>query len=66
MARAFNNLCRDKYRRLDMDWACRDDALMRASEMEALVDTARRAGVASDRVAWTGAVRPDEPAGDAV
>jgi pyruvate formate lyase activating enzyme len=61
---AFNNLCRDKYRRLDMDWACREDALMTAGEMEAFVDAARRAGVAADRVVWTGAVRPDEPAGD--
>jgi pyruvate formate lyase activating enzyme len=54
---AFNNLCRDKYRRLDRDWAFKDHALLIREVMERLADTARRSGVDPGIVHWSGSTR---------
>jgi pyruvate formate lyase activating enzyme len=39
---AFNNLCRDKYERLDKDWAYKDTGLTAQAQMEKLTGIARR------------------------
>jgi pyruvate formate lyase activating enzyme len=38
---AFNNLCRDKYERLDREWAYKNTGLTRKEHIEALTKTAR-------------------------
>jgi pyruvate formate lyase activating enzyme len=38
---AFNNLCRDKYERLDMDWAYKNTELTRREQIETLTAAAR-------------------------
>ncbi|MDR2630652.1 MAG: glycyl-radical enzyme activating protein [Spirochaetaceae bacterium] len=38
---AFNNLCRDKYERLDLDWAYKTAGLTRKEHIKALTQTAR-------------------------
>jgi len=55
---AFNNLCRDKYRRLDRDWLYTDQPLLTPVAMEHLADTARRSGVDPAIVHWSGSTRP--------
>lgn len=54
---AFNNLCRDKYRRLDLQWPFEDAPLLTRAEMDALQEIARGCGLPADRVAVTGAAR---------
>jgi len=54
---AFNNLCRDKYRRLDRDWLYTDQPLLTPETMERLADTARRSGVDPEIVHWSGSTR---------
>ena len=39
---AFNNLCRDKYERLDLDWAYKDSGLTEKAHIEKLTEIARR------------------------
>jgi pyruvate formate lyase activating enzyme len=51
---AFNNLCRDKYRRLGMSWELANTPLLSAAELEALTDCARRAVVNPEVVRATG------------
>jgi len=57
---AFNNLCRDKYRRLGMEWTYMDAGLLRREEMEVLAETARRSGVDPAIVQWSGATAMEE------
>ena len=57
---AFNNLARDKYARLGIDWAFADALLMTADEMEALAATAWATGVDPAIVHWSGATRSEE------
>ena len=52
---AFNNMCRDKYRRLDMVWDFADTPLMTEDELAALEATAKRSGVNPTIVVVTGA-----------
>ncbi len=52
---AFNNLCRDQYRRLGVEWAYADTPLMTASEVAACLATARASGLHAEILA-TGAV----------
>ncbi len=51
---AFNNTCRDKYRRLDRIFPLAAVGLLERSKMEALVEVARKEGL--DSVCWSGAV----------
>jgi pyruvate formate lyase activating enzyme len=53
---AFNNLCRDQYRRLGQGWAFADTPLMSADELQACRVVARASGLEAEIVA-TGAVR---------
>lgn len=54
---AFNNLCRDKYRRLDKDWAFKDCELIPKPRMEELAAVAKSSGVDQGIVHWSGATR---------
>ena len=49
---AFNNLCRDKYERLGMDWAFKDAKLMQRSRMEELAALAVSSG--APNAVWSG------------
>lgn len=56
---AFNNLGKEKYARLGMDWAYKNTGLMERKKMEALYQVARGSGVDADIVFWTGSVRSE-------
>jgi len=58
---AFNNLCRDKYLRLGLDWAFRDKPLLDRSFMERMAEVARASGVDPRIVRWSGATRLENP-----
>ncbi|HVO69972.1 MAG TPA: glycyl-radical enzyme activating protein, partial [Aggregatilineaceae bacterium] len=53
---AFNNLCRDKYERLRMDWAYADQPLMTAEALAHCAQVAKSSGVNPEIVIATGAV----------
>ncbi len=53
---AFNNLCRDKYKRLGLAWPLADLALPEKAQMEALADVARNV-VTPSIVSWSGSTR---------
>jgi pyruvate formate lyase activating enzyme len=57
---AFNNLCKDKYRRLGLEWALADSDLMSKSEMENLATVARNSGVNPDIVHWSGSTQVED------
>ena len=57
---AFNNLCKDKYERLDMDWQLNDIALIKKEKMERLYEVALSSGVNPETVMWTGAMKTEE------
>jgi pyruvate formate lyase activating enzyme len=57
---AFNNLCRDKYRRLGTEWQYGTSGLMKLEEMEALAAAARRSGIDPDIVRWSGSTELEE------
>ena len=54
---AFNNLCRDKYRRLGMAWGYASTALLTQADLEQAGVTARASGIDPERVYITGAVQ---------
>ena len=54
---AFNNICKDKYRRLGMDWEFVNSELMSRSAMENLTAVARNSGVDPDIVHWSGSTK---------
>ncbi len=56
---AFNNLCRDKYRRLGMAWDYAASPLLSAAELEELAECARRSGVEPGIVMATGATETE-------
>jgi pyruvate formate lyase activating enzyme len=56
---AFNNLCRDKYRRLGITWAYAETPLMSRGELDALTEAARSSGINPALVSATGAARTE-------
>ena len=54
---AFNNLCRDKYRRLDMTWPYQEATLLQQADLEQAGEWARASGIDPDLVFVTGASR---------
>jgi pyruvate formate lyase activating enzyme len=54
---AFNNLCRDKYRRLDMPWDFERTELLTRDFMESMADEARRVVGKPEIVHWSGMVK---------
>lgn len=57
---AFNNLCRDKYIRLGLDWILKDSLLLKKDFMETLAGAARSSGVDPGIVFWSGSTRLEE------
>lgn len=55
---AFNNLCRDKYERLYIDWKYKNEKLMTKKEMDNLLNIAKSYGL--KEVYWTGATRDEK------
>lgn len=59
---AFNNLCKDKYIRLDKQWEFEKTPLIEESFMNELTDIARKSGVDPEIVMWSGStVSPPNP-----
>lgn len=58
---AFNNLCRDKYRRLGRVWALAEAELLPRAELSALLETARECGLDPERVVLSGPARSEPP-----
>lgn len=54
---AFNNLCRDKYARLDMDWKFQSTALMTPAELDQARAWANSGGFDPQRIFVTGAAK---------
>lgn len=54
---AFNNLCRDKYSRLDMQWAFAETPLMSKHDLAAIELWAKDSGFNPERIFVTGAAR---------
>ncbi len=54
---SFNNLCRDKYIRLGMNWNFSDYDLLPESFMEHITRVAKRSGIDPGIVLWSGATR---------
>jgi pyruvate formate lyase activating enzyme len=54
---AFNNLCRDKYLRLDLDWAYKECELLSKPVMEEMAAIARSSGVDPEIVFWSGSTK---------
>ena len=54
---AFNNLCRDKYRRLGLEWAYQDTKLFTSEELNQLERWGKESGFPAERVFATGATR---------
>jgi pyruvate formate lyase activating enzyme len=57
---AFNNLCRDKYARLDLDWKFQSTLLMSPSELDQAKAWANLGGFDPQRTFVTGAARLEE------
>jgi pyruvate formate lyase activating enzyme len=57
---AFNNLCRDKYSRLDMDWTFKETSLMTQPELDQAGAWARSGGFDPQRIFVTGAAKLEE------
>jgi pyruvate formate lyase activating enzyme len=58
---AFNNLCRDKYLRLDQKWIFHDAELLTKDDMDTLTKTAKSSGVDPEIVFPTGLTRLQTP-----
>lgn len=56
---AFNNLCKDKYDRLDKKWELEKQALLRKGRMERLMRVALESGVDEKIVRWSGATKEE-------
>jgi pyruvate formate lyase activating enzyme len=54
---AFNNLCRDKYRRLSLHWEYETTPLLSRDELSQLENWARHSGFPAERISATGATR---------
>ncbi|MGA2641270.1 MAG: glycyl-radical enzyme activating protein [Spirochaetia bacterium] len=54
---AFNNLCRDQYKRLGILWAYAETPLMSRGELQECADQARSSGIDPDLVTVSGAAR---------
>jgi pyruvate formate lyase activating enzyme len=57
---SFNNLCRDKYMRLGLEWPFNNAPLLTKEFMEELAEIARDSGVDPDIVRWSGSTKLDD------
>jgi pyruvate formate lyase activating enzyme len=58
---AFNNLCRDQYSRLGLEWAYAETPLMTRLELAHCEQVAKSSGFHPERILATGATRAGEP-----
>ena len=58
---AFNNLCRDKYNRLGIDWKYASTPLLTSANLSRCEQAAKSAGLLPERVHATGATRAEKP-----
>ncbi|MBI5115079.1 glycyl-radical enzyme activating protein [Candidatus Poribacteria bacterium] len=61
---AFNNLCRDKYVRLGLDWPFKNAELLTKEFMEELAEIARDSVTKPEIVRWSGSTKLDEDKGE--
>ena len=54
---AFNNLCRDKYLRLDLEWKYKNQELLSKLYMGKMAAIAKNSGANPDIVYWSGSTR---------
>lgn len=57
---SFNNLCSDKYKRLDIKWDLENEPLLHKDEMEHLYQVAKKSGVDPKIVKWSGATKVED------
>ena len=57
---AFNNLCRDKYKRLGLNWEYMESDLLTQAFMENMATIARSSGVDPKIVHWSGSTKVEE------
>ncbi len=55
---SFNNLCKDKYERLDINWSLKDIHLMDREKIEKLYEVGKSTGVSN--VQWSGLTRQEK------
>ncbi len=60
----FNNLCKDKYKRLGLTWAFQHQALLDEHHIMELVSIARASGVDPDIVHWSGSTQLEKETTD--
>jgi pyruvate formate lyase activating enzyme len=53
----FNNLCKDKYTRLGIEWSFSDAELLEKAHIEKLTHTAKKSGVNPDIIFWSGSTK---------
>ena len=58
---AFNNLCRDQYLRLGLEWVYARTPLMSREELARCEEIAKSSGIRPEIVVASGATRPEEP-----
>lgn len=58
---AFNNLCRDQYTRLGLDWQYAATLLLTRQDLSHCGEMARLSGFPAERILTSGAVRPGDP-----
>jgi len=57
---AFNNLCKDKYLRLDLDWDYKDCELLSISFMQKIASIAKTSSLKPEIVHWSGSTKLEE------
>lgn len=57
---SFNNLCQDKYIRLDLDWEFKNCELITRQQMERLAMLGRNSGVDPNIVHWSGSTKLEQ------
>jgi pyruvate formate lyase activating enzyme len=58
---AFNNLCRDQYIRLGLEWEYATTPLMSPADVQRCEQIAKKSGIRPELVLITGPTRPEEP-----
>ena len=61
---AFNNLCKDKYARLDIAWPFSNTDLLEKVHIEGLADTAKKSGVNPGIIFWSGSTKIEKDTSD--
>lgn len=54
---SFNNLCKDKYEKMEINWFFKNYSLLSKDFMESITEVAKNSGVSPDIIRWTGATK---------